>query len=313
MLQTARPQRFRGQSVVEFALVSLLLMTMVAGVIDLGRGVYTRTTLSNAVREAARYGATDPSDTDGMIAAANSASPGLKLAVEPNLKKSFANNGGIIRCTDRNYAWQPSVDTNKLVAPAALGLGVVAPALAAQAVAADTYDCVSSYYFLINGSIANPPQELSGQVRPGDTVRVVFTIAATCSNVVASLTSWRTDSEKNIIEPLPFYQQASGTFNAGRYYLEVQVPNDNFKIQFSITSYVTVTPTPIPTATSTPTNTPIPTATKTNTPVPTATKTPLPTSTATNTPVPTATSTPGPTNTPTKTEHGRRRRSRTRT
>ena len=57
--------RFPGQSLVEFGLLSLLLMTLVAGIVDLGRGVYTRTTLSNAVREAARYGATDPLNSTG--------------------------------------------------------------------------------------------------------------------------------------------------------------------------------------------------------------------------------------------------------
>jgi len=294
-----RPRRFLGQGVVEFSLVSLLLMTMVAGVVDLGRGVYSRTTLSNAVREAARYGATDPSNSAGMIAAANQTASGMKLAIEPDLRQSFADKGGIIRCTDRNFAaLPPSTMSSKLpVPPAGLGLGVVAPALAARAVAADTYDCVSNYGFVVNGKPVG--QTLDGKVRPGDTVRVVFTVSSNCRDVVASLTSWVTDTEGNIIAPLPYYQNASGTFNAGDYYLEIQVPRDNFKVKFTISASAVITPTPVPTNTATPTNTPIP-PTATNTPVPpTATNTPVP-PTATKTPVPpTATNTPiPPTNTP---------------
>lgn len=150
---TARPRRFRGQGVVEFALVSLLLMTMVAGVVDLGRGVYARTTLSNAVREGARYGATNPIDRTGMIAAMNATSPGLRITgtTKPDANPDdsvlpFYENGGEIHCSDRRYAWLPPVTTsNKAAAPAGLALGVMAPALAAQAVAADNYDCVSNY------------------------------------------------------------------------------------------------------------------------------------------------------------------------
>src|SRR5687768_16207985 len=46
----------RGQSVVEFALVSLTLLMLMFGIIDLGRGVYSRAMLANAAREGARTG-----------------------------------------------------------------------------------------------------------------------------------------------------------------------------------------------------------------------------------------------------------------
>ena len=105
--------RFPGQSLVEFGLITLLLLTMVAGVVDLGRGVYSRPALSNAVREAARYGATNPRNSQGIINAAKHTSPGLNLAVtgadptQDELLQSFALNDGAIRCTDRNYAAPP--------------------------------------------------------------------------------------------------------------------------------------------------------------------------------------------------------------
>ncbi len=336
--QHTRAPRFPGQSLVEFGLVSLLLLTMVAGVVDLGRGVYSRTTLSNAVREAAHYGSTNPRDNEGIVAAATNTSPGLSLAVtgaDPQrpdkLFDSWTQNGGAIHCTDRKYATIIQQQTASMpIMPGGMALGVVAPALAAKIAASAPEDCISDYYFTINGSVANPPQQLNGNVRAGDQVRVVFTIAPTCSNVVASLTTWVTDEAGNIIDgqsrqpadETHWYDRSGGTFQPGRSYLDVTVPNDNFKILFSITSSSPAPPTPTvvpPTATPTntpilPTGTPVPTATATpvipiNTPAPptatatlappTNTPTPAPpTATPTNTPVPTATVPPTATNTP---------------
>lgn len=69
-----------GQAVVEFAFVSLVLLLMTFGTIDLGRGVFARSMLTNAVREGARYGSVNPSDTNGIIAAAAKTSPSLNLS-----------------------------------------------------------------------------------------------------------------------------------------------------------------------------------------------------------------------------------------
>jgi Flp pilus assembly protein TadG len=49
-------QRTRAQSIVEFALTASLLLLLIIGVIDVGRGVLAFTTLANAVREGARMG-----------------------------------------------------------------------------------------------------------------------------------------------------------------------------------------------------------------------------------------------------------------
>ena len=47
----------RGQSLVEFALSSVVLLLLVGGLVDIGRGIYLSETLSNAAREGARHGA----------------------------------------------------------------------------------------------------------------------------------------------------------------------------------------------------------------------------------------------------------------
>jgi Flp pilus assembly protein TadG len=46
----------RGQSLVEFALSSVVLLLLVGGLVDIGRAVYISEALSNAAREGARHG-----------------------------------------------------------------------------------------------------------------------------------------------------------------------------------------------------------------------------------------------------------------
>jgi Flp pilus assembly protein TadG len=48
--------RQRGQSLVEFALSSVVLLLLVGGLVDIGRAIYVSEALSNASREGARHG-----------------------------------------------------------------------------------------------------------------------------------------------------------------------------------------------------------------------------------------------------------------
>jgi len=56
---TPNPQKKhqRGQSLVEFALSSVVLLLLVGGLVDIGRGIYLSETLANAAREGARLAA----------------------------------------------------------------------------------------------------------------------------------------------------------------------------------------------------------------------------------------------------------------
>jgi Flp pilus assembly protein TadG len=45
-----------GQSLVEFAASSVVLLLLVGGLVDIGRSIYVQESLSNAVREGARHG-----------------------------------------------------------------------------------------------------------------------------------------------------------------------------------------------------------------------------------------------------------------
>ena len=53
-------RRESGQSLVEFAIGVSLLLLILAGVVDLGRGFYSYVVIANAAREGARYGASFP-------------------------------------------------------------------------------------------------------------------------------------------------------------------------------------------------------------------------------------------------------------
>jgi hypothetical protein len=78
----------RGQELVEFALVLMLLLLIAFGALDLGRLFHAYITITNAAREGARYGATNPpvdqSAIDDII----------------NVTKSEALDSGIVLNTD---------------------------------------------------------------------------------------------------------------------------------------------------------------------------------------------------------------------
>lgn len=57
---TTRPERSRGQSLVELALIAPLLLLLMAAAIDLGRLFYAYVAVENAAKEGALYGAVNP-------------------------------------------------------------------------------------------------------------------------------------------------------------------------------------------------------------------------------------------------------------
>ena len=55
-----------GQSLLEFAITLPLLLLLIMGVYDLGRGIYYYSAIHNAAREGARYGAVNLCDSTGI-------------------------------------------------------------------------------------------------------------------------------------------------------------------------------------------------------------------------------------------------------
>jgi Flp pilus assembly protein TadG len=112
--ERARP----GQAIVEFALTSLLLLTMIFGTIDLGRAVFTRTMLTNAVREAARQGSIEISNKTGnvstvksaMATAANTRSPSLTFTASSFTLTCSTWPSDVVASVPRNC--DPTIDPN---------------------------------------------------------------------------------------------------------------------------------------------------------------------------------------------------------
>jgi Flp pilus assembly protein TadG len=63
--RTGPSSRFRGQALVEFSIALPVLILLVAGVLELGRGYAFATAVSNAARDGARYAAGKTATTNG--------------------------------------------------------------------------------------------------------------------------------------------------------------------------------------------------------------------------------------------------------
>jgi Flp pilus assembly protein TadG len=81
----------KGQSMVEFSLVFVLFLTMMAGLFEFGRALWVYTTLAHATREGARYamvhGANNSVTNDQIIARVRAQAIGLSpgdITVTPN-------------------------------------------------------------------------------------------------------------------------------------------------------------------------------------------------------------------------------------
>ena len=64
MAEQVRPrsEREEGQGLLEFALVAVLLFMLIFAIIDFGRLFFAYATMSNGVREGARYGIIHPNE-----------------------------------------------------------------------------------------------------------------------------------------------------------------------------------------------------------------------------------------------------------
>ncbi len=68
-----------GQALVEFAFVITVLVFILMGIFDLGRGIYAYNVTASGAREGARYGIANASDTSGIQNQARANMPALDL------------------------------------------------------------------------------------------------------------------------------------------------------------------------------------------------------------------------------------------
>jgi Flp pilus assembly pilin Flp len=86
----------RGANVVELALVSVLLLIMLAGAVDFGNAFYHYVVISNASREAARWASHFPWDEEGIKDAAvrEAAGSGVTIDRDHVLLNGLGHVGG---------------------------------------------------------------------------------------------------------------------------------------------------------------------------------------------------------------------------
>ena len=105
--QPGKLTRARGMGVVEFALASLLFFPISLGAIDFGRAVFQYSQLTNAVREGARYGKVNPTDTGGIQTKVTDYADGFTINSVNSATNTSPCNPGLCRLTvtaDFNFA-----------------------------------------------------------------------------------------------------------------------------------------------------------------------------------------------------------------
>jgi len=74
-----------GSSLVELAIVTPILLLVVAGAIDFGRAYYVNIEVVNAAHAGAEYGSINPTDTTGITAAAHQSAPHVPNLTVPTV------------------------------------------------------------------------------------------------------------------------------------------------------------------------------------------------------------------------------------
>ncbi|NLS76477.1 MAG: pilus assembly protein [Chloroflexi bacterium] len=89
-----KPRDERGQALVEFALVSVMLFTIVVAIADFARLYFTYSSMNNAAREGTRYGVVNPNDVNGIRSRAEELL--VVFGSEPDLEISFPDGSRVV-------------------------------------------------------------------------------------------------------------------------------------------------------------------------------------------------------------------------
>lgn len=109
----AQPTRQRGQSLVEFALSSVVLLLLVGGLVDIGRAIFITEALSSAAREGARHGAwfDAPNQTRPFLDDADIKSAVDQVLAADSLPASVLKSGACPAVADGNLYHNPPYAT----------------------------------------------------------------------------------------------------------------------------------------------------------------------------------------------------------
>jgi Flp pilus assembly protein TadG len=94
--------RRRGSALIEFALMSPVMLLLLAGVLDYGRALRVASAVANAARVGAQYGSrssSNSSDTAGMQSAARNTAPDITGMTVNASRYCQCTNGSAVSCT----------------------------------------------------------------------------------------------------------------------------------------------------------------------------------------------------------------------
>lgn len=101
-MRAATDDRKRGMALVEFALMTPLLLLLLAGVVDYGMALRTASEVTAAARAGAQYGSQSvvkAADTAGIRAAALNAAPGIQGLTISSARSCQCPEGGSVSCS----------------------------------------------------------------------------------------------------------------------------------------------------------------------------------------------------------------------
>ncbi len=112
-------RRQEGAAAVEFALVSLMLITLLLGIVDFGYAINRDTMLNNAAREGAREGSLNPKTTDikAVVSAAASGLDGASLTTTVTCRKAGGGSCSIATATSGDVVVVKVDYTHKWITP----------------------------------------------------------------------------------------------------------------------------------------------------------------------------------------------------
>jgi hypothetical protein len=123
-------QEERGQATVEFALVILFLLLLLFGIVDFSRLFFAYATMSNAVREGARYAIVHPEDTAGIENQARAMMVIVGGQADITVQFPDTDAGGnpycshycrvVVRATSDFNVWTPIIPNLQIVAQATM-------------------------------------------------------------------------------------------------------------------------------------------------------------------------------------------------
>jgi Flp pilus assembly protein TadG len=128
--EKSRPDGQRGQALLEFALVISFLFLLIFAIIDFSRVFFGYATMSNGVREGARYAIVHPNDDTGIEEAARAMMIVIGAPVEVTVSFPDPDDDGgpcrsrqcrvVVTATSNFDVWTPVVPTLQLVAHATM-------------------------------------------------------------------------------------------------------------------------------------------------------------------------------------------------